>query len=64
MFIFFLPPYSPPMNRIEEQWLHLKRDELACQIFSDEYDLALAIISGMETRAAQGQYLVKRFHFN
>ena len=52
------------MNRIEDQWLHLKRDELACQIFSDEYDLALAIISGMETRAAQGQYLVERFHFN
>lgn len=64
LFIFFLPPYSPQMNRIEEQWLHLKRDELACQIFSDEYDLALAIISGIETRAAQGQYLVERFHFN
>ena len=26
--VFSLPPYSPEMNRIEEQWLHLKRQEL------------------------------------
>ena len=23
--VFFLPPYSPEMNRIEEQWLYAKR---------------------------------------
>jgi len=23
--LFFLPPYSPQMNRIEDEWLHLKR---------------------------------------
>ncbi len=23
LFIFFLPPYSPQMNRIEDEWLHL-----------------------------------------
>lgn len=25
LFLFFLPPYSPQMNRIEDEWLHLKR---------------------------------------
>ncbi|MGK7895835.1 MAG: hypothetical protein AB4372_20035 [Xenococcus sp. (in: cyanobacteria)] len=30
------------MNRIEEQWLHLKRQKLAGSVFEDEYDLSLA----------------------
>ena len=62
--IFFLPPYSPEMNRIEEQWLHLKRQELAGSVFEDEYDLALAIIDGIENRGQQGNYAVERFMFN
>ena len=64
LLIFFLPPYSPQMNRIEDEWLHGERDELACQVFADEYDLALAIASGLETRATRGQYAVERFRFN
>ena len=52
------------MNRIEDEWLHGERDELACQVFADEYDLALAIASGLETRATRGQYAVERFRFN
>ena len=62
--IFFLPPYSPEMNRIEEQWLHLKRQELAGAVFEDEYDLALAIIDGLENRGQQGNYAVERLMFN
>ncbi|MBX9257454.1 transposase [Desmonostoc muscorum CCALA 125] len=38
LYIFFLPPYSPQMNRIEDEWLHLKRHELSSQIFDDEYE--------------------------
>ena len=64
MSIFFLPPYSPQMNRIEEQWLHLKRQELGGRVFEDEYDLALAIISGIENRGQQGNYSVERLVFN
>ena len=52
------------MNRIEEQWLHLKRQELGGRVFDDEYDLALAIIEGIENRGQQGNYLVERFVFN
>lgn len=40
LILFFLPPYNPQMNRIEDEWLHLKRDELASRVFEDEYDLA------------------------
>ena len=62
--LFFLPPYSPEMNRIEEQWLHLKRQELGGRVFEDEYDLALAIIDGIENRGQQGNYSVERLMFN
>lgn len=62
--VFFLPPYSPEMNRIEEQWLHLKRQELGGYVFEDEYDLALAIIEGIENRGQQGNYAVERLMFN
>jgi putative transposase len=64
LMLFFLPPYSPEMNRIEDQWLHLKRQELAGRIFDDEYDLALAIIEGLENRGQQGNFSVERLMFN
>lgn len=62
--VFFLPPYSPEMNRIEEQWLHLKRQELGGYVFEDEYDLAKAIIDGLENRGQLGNYTVERLMFN
>ena len=62
--VFFLPPYSPEMNRIEDTWLHLKRQELGGRVFEDEYDLALAIIEGIENRGQQGNYAVERLMFN
>jgi len=52
------------MNRIEDQWLHLKRQESAGRIFDDEYDLALAIIEGLENRGQQGNFSVERLMFN
>lgn len=53
LFLFFLPPYSPQMNRIEDEWLHLKRDELSARVFEDEYDLA---IRPWRLRSAQSQF--------
>lgn len=79
LILFFLPPYSPEMNRIEDQWLyakrylqlcqtsplgHLKRQELAGRVFDDEYNLALAIIEGLENRGQQGNFSVERLMFN
>jgi putative transposase len=64
LLLFFLPPYSPQMNRIEERWLHLKREELAGRIFEDEVDLAYGIIEGMKSQSLKGGWEVERFIFN
>jgi hypothetical protein len=64
LFLFFLPPYSAQMNRIEDQWHQLKAHEIAGQMFEDEYDLAMAVIKGMETRSEAGGYSLERFKFN
>lgn len=52
------------MNRIEEEWLHLKRHQLASRVFDDEYDVAMALIAGIEARGQRRGYSVVRFRFN
>ncbi|WP_287323188.1 hypothetical protein [Okeania sp. SIO1H4] len=37
---------------------------LAGRIFEDEYDLAMAVIEGVEARAQQDQHTTERFLFN
>ena len=64
LFLFFLPPYCSEMNRIEDQWHQFKTHEIAGRMFEDEYDLALAIIDGMEARSVKGGYTLERFKFN
>lgn len=64
LLLFFLPAHSPQMNRIEDQWLHLKRDQLAGRVFEDEYDLSIAIRNAIEARAYRGNYQLERFIFN
>jgi hypothetical protein len=34
------------------------------QVYEDEYDLAKAIIDGLENRGQQGNYAVERLMFN
>ncbi|WP_218959082.1 hypothetical protein [Baaleninema simplex] len=64
LLIFFQASYNPQMNRMEDQWLHLKRDELRGRVFQDEYDLVEGIIEGMKHRGEQGGFEVERFIFN
>lgn len=64
LFLFFLPAYCSELNRIEDQWHQLKTHEIAGRMFEDEYDLATAIIKGMEARSVQGGYTLERFKFN
>jgi transposase len=64
LFIFFLPPYCSEVNPIETQWRQLKGHEIAGQMFDNEYDLAMAIIDGMEASSAAGGYTLKHFIFN
>ncbi|MEC5032979.1 MAG: transposase, partial [Oscillatoria sp. PMC 1051.18] len=64
LYIFLLPSYSPELNRIENEWQRLKEDELAGQMFEDEYELALAVISAIQTRQNRNGLTVKRFRFD
>ena len=64
LFLFFVPPYCSEMNRIEDEWHQLKTHEIAGRMFEDEYDLALAIMDGMEARSLRGGYTLERFKFN
>ena len=63
LIIFFLPPYCSEMNLIESEWRQLKAHEIAGQMFEDEYDLALAVIQGVEHRAQLAGFLPERFKF-
>jgi len=62
LFLFFLPQYCSQW--IEEEWHQLKTHEIAGRMFEDEYDLAIAVILGMEARSKQGGYPLERFKFN
>ncbi len=64
LYLFFLPPYCSEMNRIEEDEDQLKTHEIAGQMFENNYDLAMAIIDGMEARSFKGGYALERFIFN
>lgn len=63
LFIFFLPAYCSELNPIEAQWHQLKAHEIAGRMFDNEYDLALAVMEGMESRSEQGEYTLERFKF-
>jgi hypothetical protein len=52
------------MNPIEPEWHQLKTHELAGRMFEDEYDLALAVMDGVEARGHRGGYSTERFKFN
>ena len=52
------------MNRIENEWQLLKSQELGGRIFEDEYDLALAVMDGVEVRGLRGGHVTERFKFN
>ena len=64
LYLFFLPPYCSQMNRIEDQWHQLKTHEIAGQMFDNNYDVAMAIIDGMEDRSQIRKYALERFIFN
>jgi putative transposase len=64
LYIFFLPKYCSEMNPIELEWQHLKKDELAGQMFDDELELAYAVIDGVEARGERGNYSTQRVKFN
>jgi transposase len=64
LFIFFLPPYCSEMNPIENPMAAVESHEISGQMFDNEYDLAMTVIEGMESRSQVGDYTLERFRFN
>ncbi len=52
------------MNPIENDWHQLKSHEISGRMFDNEYDLAKAVMAGMESRSIAGEYALDRFIFN
>ena len=52
------------MNPIETEWHQLKSHEICGQMFDNEYDLAKAVMAGMESRSVANEYALDRFIFN
>jgi DDE superfamily endonuclease len=63
LYLFFLPPCCSEMNPIEGQWHQLKTHEMAGELFDNEYDLAMAVMTGMENRSQIAGYTLERFMF-
>lgn len=57
--LFFLPPYCSEMNRIELEWLHIKRDELRGKMFDSEPEVAYNVISGIQKRGCENGHSVQ-----
>jgi putative transposase len=63
LYIFFLPKYCSPMNRIELERQHLKKDELSSQTFENELDQAYGVIDGVQARGERGNYSTQPVKF-
>ncbi len=61
---FFISAYSPELNLIETEWHQLKTHELSGRMFEDEYDLAIAVIDGIEKRSKKNNCVWERFRFD
>lgn len=61
---FFISAYSPELNLIEPEWHQLKAHELCGRMFEDEYDLAMAVIDGIEKRGQKNNCICERFRFD
>lgn len=52
------------MNPIELEWQHLKKNELAGEMFEDELDLAYCVIDGVQARGERSNVSTLRVKFN
>jgi len=50
--LYFLPPYSPELNRIEELWRHVKHEELPTRSYRTLADLRAAVEQALADHAA------------
>ena len=50
--LYYLPPYSPELNRIEEVWRHLKHEELPTRSYQTLAELRTAVTMALNDHAA------------
>jgi hypothetical protein len=48
---FYLPPYSPELNRLEEVWRHVKHEELPTRSYRTLDDLRAAVADALDRHA-------------
>ncbi|MGG6297915.1 IS630 family transposase [Leptolyngbya sp. AN02str] len=64
LYLFYLPRYSSELNPIEGEWHQVKAHQIRGRMFEDEYELAMGVIAGLQSRGEQTGCQVKRFRFN
>ncbi|MEH2371777.1 hypothetical protein [Nostoc sp.] len=52
------------MNPIELEWQHLKKGEVAGQMFDDELEFAYTVIDGLQAGGERGNFNTQRIKFN
>lgn len=63
LYLFFFAKYCSEMNPVELEWHHMKKDEIAGQMFEDELELAYAVMDAAEARGRRNGHKVERFRF-
>ena len=63
-FCFSCPRIAPKSTGLRSNGINLRPMKLRSRMFEDEYDLALAVMDGMEARSVKGGYALERFKFN
>ncbi len=51
--------YSSELNLIEGEWRQIKAHQIRGQIFEDEYDLAIGVMAGVQSRGDSDRIRVK-----
>jgi hypothetical protein len=50
--VYYLPPYSPELNRIEDLWRHVKYEELPTRSYQTVEELRAAVTTALNDHAA------------
>lgn len=64
LYLFYLARYCSESNPIEVEWRQIKAHHIRGKMFEDEYDLAMGVVAGVQSRADISGYRVRRFRFH
>lgn len=64
LYIFFLPPYSPALNRIEDEWGHIRKEDRGGRVYDYEDDLTTGVELAFKQRYQQRGIALDKYVFN